>query len=54
MDKEYTDKLLLSFGDDGNTLVPVVTQDCKTREVLILSYANKAAYEETVRSGYAT
>ena len=54
MDKEYTDKLLLSFGDDGNTLVPVVTQDYMTREVLILAFANKAAFDETVQSGYAT
>ena len=54
MSKEYTDELLLSFGDDGNTLIPVVTQDYKTKEVLILAFANKLAFEETIKSGYAT
>lgn len=54
MAKEYTDELLLDFGNDGNTLVPVVTQDYTTKEVLILAFANKEAYEETLRSGFAT
>lgn len=54
MAKEYTDELLLSFGDDGSQLIPVVTQDFKTKEVLILAFANKEAFEETLRSGYAT
>jgi phosphoribosyl-AMP cyclohydrolase len=54
MAKEYTNELQLNFGEDGNTLIPVVTQDYKTKEVLILSFANKAAFDETVRSGYAT
>ena len=54
MSKEYTDELLLNFGEDGNTLVPIVTQDYATKEVLILAFANKQAFEETVRSGYAT
>lgn len=54
MNKEYTNELLLSFGEDGSTLIPVVTQDYTTKEVLILAFANKAAYEESVRSGYAT
>jgi phosphoribosyl-AMP cyclohydrolase len=52
--KEYTDKLLLDFGADGQTLVPVVTQDSKTKAVLILAFVNQAAFEETRRSGYAT
>jgi phosphoribosyl-AMP cyclohydrolase len=54
MSKEYTEDLLLDFGPDGNDLIPVVTQDFKTKEVLILAFANKEAYEETVKSGYAT
>lgn len=54
MSKEYTNDLLLSFGDDGETLIPVVTQDYASKEVLILAFANKQAFEETVRSGYAT
>ena len=54
MSKEYTTDLQLSFGDDGQTLVPVVTQDYTTKEVLILAFANRAAFEETLKSGYAT
>ena len=54
MKKEYTDDLLLDFGEDGKTLIPVVTQDYKTREVLILSFVNKEAFDETRKSGYAT
>ena len=54
MEKEYTSELLLDFGEDGTGLIPVVTQDFNTREVLILAFANKEAFEETVRSGYAT
>jgi len=54
MSKEYTDELLLDFGGDGKTLIPVVTQDSSTREVLILSFANREAFDETIRSGYAT
>ena len=54
MSKEYTNNLLLDFGDDGQTLIPVVTQDYNTKEVLILAFANKEAFDETRRSGYAT
>jgi phosphoribosyl-AMP cyclohydrolase len=54
MAKEYTGELQLDFGSDGNALIPVVTQDFKTREVLILAFVNKPAFEETLNSGYAT
>ena len=54
MSKEYTAKLELDFGSDGTGLVPVVTQDSDTKEVLILAFANKEAFEETRKSGYAT
>lgn len=54
MAKEYTKELQLDWGKDENALVPVVTQDANTKEVLILSFANKAAFEETRKSGYAT
>ncbi len=54
MAKEHTKDLLLDFGPDGRGLVPVVTQDSRTREVLILAFANREAFEETRRSGYAT
>lgn len=54
MKKEYTEELLLDFGPDGNKLIPVVTQDFHTKEVLILSFANKAAFDESRKSNYAT
>ncbi len=54
MSKEYTKELLLDFGENGNTLIPVVTQDFSTKEVLILAFANKEAFDETIKSGYAT
>ena len=54
MKKEYTEELLLDFGEDGKKLIPVVTQDHETREVLILSFVNKEAFDETRKSGYAT
>jgi len=54
MSKEYVKNLLLDFGKNGENLIPVVTQDYNTREVLILAFANKEAFEETMRSRYAT
>ena len=54
MNKEYTTELLIDFGADGQKLLPVVTQDYETKEVLILSFVNKEAFEETRRSGFAT
>jgi phosphoribosyl-AMP cyclohydrolase len=54
MSKEHTTDLLLDFGPDGRTLLPVVTQDARTKDVLILAFVNRAAFEETRRSGFAT
>ena len=54
MNKEYTVELLIDFGADGQKLLPVVTQDYVTKEVLILAFVNKEAFDETRRSGYAT
>ena len=54
MSKEDASELMLDFGEDGQTLVPVVTQDAATKEVLILAFANREAFEETRRSGFAT
>ncbi len=36
-----------------NGLVPVIVQDCRTREVLMLAYANGEALELTRKTGYA-
>jgi phosphoribosyl-AMP cyclohydrolase len=54
MAKEHTKELLLDFGADGKTLLPVVTQDSRTKDVLILAFVNREAFEETRRSGFAT
>jgi phosphoribosyl-AMP cyclohydrolase len=54
MCKEYTTKIKINFGETGEELVPVVTQDINTKEVLILSFANKEAFDETRKSNYAT
>jgi phosphoribosyl-AMP cyclohydrolase len=54
MSKEHTTQLLLDFGADGKKLVPVVTQDARTKDVLILAFVNREAFDETRRSGYAT
>ena len=54
MAKEYTKELMIDFGEDNTKLLPVVTQDFTSKEVLILSFVNKEAFEETRKSGYAT
>ena len=54
MSKEYTVEFQVDFGYDGRKLLPVVTQDARTKDVLILSFVNKEAFQETARSGYAT
>ena len=33
-------------------LVPVIVQDSKSKDILMLAYANLLAIEETVRTGY--
>ncbi|MGE5555573.1 MAG: phosphoribosyl-AMP cyclohydrolase [Methanocella sp.] len=38
----------------GNGLIPVITQDAKTKEVLMQAYANKEAVELTLKTGKAT
>ena len=54
MSKEYITELLIDFGEEGQKLLPVVTQDDATKEVLILAFVNQEAFDETRRSGYAT
>ncbi len=54
LSKEHTLELMIDFGKDENDIIPVITQHIETKEVLILSYVNKKAYDETVKSGYAT
>lgn len=54
MKKEYTLELMLDFGENGKKMIPVVTQDYNSKDVLILSFANKEAFEKTIEIGYAT
>ncbi len=41
----------LSFNKHG--LIPVITQDYKTKEVLMLAYMNEEALKKTLETGYA-
>ncbi len=43
----------IDFGK-RNGLLPVVVQDRKTKDILMLAYANKEALEKTVATGNAT
>jgi phosphoribosyl-AMP cyclohydrolase len=38
----------------GNNLIPVITQDAVTKEVLMLAYMNRQAWEATLQTGKAT
>ena len=38
----------------GNGLIPVVVQDAKTKEVLMLAYANSQSVEHTLSTGKGT
>ncbi len=38
----------------GNGLIPVVVQDAKTKETLMLAYANREAVEKSLITGKAT
>jgi phosphoribosyl-AMP cyclohydrolase len=41
----------LKFGENG--LIPVITQDIVTNEVLMLAYANLNAIKKTIETGFA-
>ncbi|AAB89305.1 phosphoribosyl-AMP cyclohydrolase [Archaeoglobus fulgidus] len=41
----------LQFDEKG--LIPVITQDVKTKEVLMLAYANEEAIKLTLKTGFA-
>ncbi|MFT5976080.1 MAG: phosphoribosyl-AMP cyclohydrolase [Gammaproteobacteria bacterium] len=42
------------LGFDSQGLVPVITQDASSKEVLMLAWMNKAALTETLATGYVT
>ncbi|MEM1135810.1 MAG: phosphoribosyl-AMP cyclohydrolase [Bacteroidota bacterium] len=50
---EETQQLQLNFEKRGG-LIPVIVQDAESKEILMLGYANKAAFEESVHSKLAT
>ena len=51
----YESKLpFTEFKTNDQGLIPVVTQDYKTGQVLMLAYMNKEAYNETIASGRMT
>ncbi len=39
--------------DSMTSLIPVVTQDWQTRDILMLAYANEEALRKTIDTGYA-
>ena len=39
--------------EKGNGLVPVIVQDYQSRDVLMVAYMNKQAWDKTVKSGKA-
>ena len=47
---EFIDKLDFAKRDG---LIPVVVQDIKTKDILMLAYANRTAIENTVKTGNA-
>jgi len=42
---------LLDFSKIEGNLIPVITQDYKTKELLILAFANKEAVNESLKTG---
>jgi phosphoribosyl-AMP cyclohydrolase len=46
------DTAMIDFDKSGG-LVPAIAQDADTGEVLMLAWMNRAAYEETLRTGRA-
>lgn len=47
------EEIVIDFEKQGG-LVPVIAQDKKTKEVLMLAYMNKEAFEQTLATGKAT
>ena len=53
MNEKLYDKIKDNIKFDSNGLVPVITQDADTAEVLMLAYANLEALEKTITNGQA-
>ena len=50
---EESRDLQLQFEKRGG-LLPAIVQETESKEILMLGYVNREAFEETLRSGYAT
>ena len=46
--------MTIDFDKNSDGLVPAIIQDFITRQVLMLGYMNKEAYEKTVATGKVT
>ena len=47
------ERILNSFIDDA-TLIPVITQDSKSNQVLMLAWMNRTAFQQTIATKRAT
>ena len=52
-ERESTLELMLDFDKRGG-LIPAIAQDYQSKEILMLAYVNKQAFEKTLELGYAT
>ncbi len=48
------DNKLLSLRFDKNGLLPAIVQEAETLQILMMAYINQEAFQETIRSGFAT
>ncbi len=44
---------LVDFNKSKDKLIPVITQDFESNQVLMLAYANRSALKKTLETGYA-
>ncbi len=52
--RQIEESLEFSPQFDKNGLIPVIAQDVKTGQVLMVAYMNKEALDLTIKTGYAT
>jgi len=52
--KQIEESVEFSPRFDENGLIPVIAQDVKTGQVLMVAYMNKEALDSTIKTGYAT
>ena len=53
-EKQIEESLEFSPQFDENELIPVIAQDVKTGQVLMVAYMNQEALDLTIKTGYAT